>query len=63
MKITDVTTSHCNYVTIDNEEYIRFGPNAWYKFMGESLEPVFSYELAVETAYQEYIRTSGNRSG
>ena len=65
MKITDVSTNHYNNITIGNDEYIRFSPAAWYKFYGNSLEPVFYTEeiLELETLYQEYIRTSGNRSG
>jgi len=63
MKISNVTTSHCNYVTIGNDEYIRFGSEAWYKSYGMSYESIWSYDIDVlESAYQEYIKSSGNRN-
>lgn len=63
MKITDVTTSHINYITIDGEEYIRFNAEAWYIMCAASYEPVWSYDVEpLELAYQEYVRTSGARN-
>lgn len=64
MKITNVITSHCNFITAeDGTEYLRLGPDTWYQALGMSLESVIYYENELEEAYQEYVRTSGTRNG
>ncbi len=64
MKIIQATTSHCNFITAeDGTEYLRLGPDIWYQVFGMSLESVIYYENELEEAYQEYVKTSGNRNG
>lgn len=58
MKITDVVETHAQLVIIDEEEYLRFGPQSWYKRYGSSLESVYFEEAELEIAYQQYTLDS-----
>jgi hypothetical protein len=53
MKITNAVVEFIDY---DGVEYIRFGPNSWWQWYGNSLETVFYEEEKLEKEYQNAIR-------
>lgn len=46
---------------IDDEIYLRFNKDSWFKFYGESLEAVFFYCTELEEIYQKYTKNLCNR--
>lgn len=57
MKVVSVGPFTGNVVETDEGNYVRFGPGAWYEWMGESLEPTFYYEEDLEEAFQEWAKS------
>ena len=41
---TKIKESKCWHVEIGDSDYLRFGPDNWYKWYGESLESEYSCE-------------------
>ncbi len=59
MKVSSVSPVTCEYVETDSDEYptfVRYGADSWANQMGESLEPVYSYNMIeeLEAAYREF---------
>lgn len=55
MKLKEITPTQAIYVTtVDDEEYVRFGPETWFKWYGNTLEYEYHDEEKLEVAYQEF---------
>lgn len=54
MVVIENTELSCSiFVETSEGDYRRYGPDTWYKRMGESDEPFFNCE-EIEDAYQQY---------
>jgi len=54
MKVEEITRSVSWNVTIDGVDYVRNGPEAWYRWYGESLEAEYYCE-ELEEAFQKEL--------
>lgn len=54
MKITDVSPRGGEDIESDEGHLVRCGPDNWFQWIGETLEPLYLCEAA-EVAYQAYV--------
>lgn len=56
-----ISTSVDEEVLIDDEIYLRFNKNSWFKLYGESFEAVFFYCTELEEIYQKYVKNKEDK--
>ena len=54
-----ISESKVHFVTLDDgsAEFVRFGASSWFKFYGDSLEPVF-HDYDLEALFQDTLGQS-----